>query len=48
MGPFRDALDVSRTGRRAAHGVQRVGISGYPEGHPDIPADHLWQAVSDK
>lgn len=48
MGPFRDALDVIRTGRLAEHGVRRVGISGYPDGHLDIPADRLWHAMSDK
>lgn len=48
MGPFEDALAVIRTGRLAEYGIRRVGISGYPEGHPDIPADRLWQAMIDK
>lgn len=47
-GPFADALEVIRSGRLAAHGVKRVGISGYPEGHPDFPTDVLWRAMYDK
>lgn len=47
-GPFSDALDVIRSGQLAAHGVRRVGISGYPGGHPDIPTDMLWRAMEDK
>lgn len=47
-GPFEDALSVIRTGRLAAHGIRRVGIGGYPEGHPHIPAHLLWQALKEK
>lgn len=35
-GPFPDALSVIRSGLLAKHGVRRIGIAGYPEGHPDI------------
>ena len=35
-GPFADALSVVRTGVLPAYGVREVGITGYPEGHPDI------------
>lgn len=48
MGPYEDALAVIRTGKLAAHGVRSVGISGYPEGHPDISSDKLWAAMTDK
>lgn len=47
-GPFEDALSVIRTGRLAVHGIRRVGIAGYPEGHPDIPAHLLWRALKEK
>ena len=30
------------------YGIRRVGISGYPEGHPDIGNEKLWQAMRDK
>lgn len=47
-GPFQDALAIIKTGLLAKYGVRHVGISGYPEGHPDIPAETLWQALHDK
>jgi methylenetetrahydrofolate reductase (NADPH) len=47
-GPYFDALAVIRSGLLAKHGVRHVGISGYPEGHPDFPAEKLWQALRDK
>ncbi len=47
-GPFEDALAVIRHGRLKEHGVRRVGIGGYPEGHPNIPDAQLWQALIDK
>lgn len=47
-GPFEDALAVIRSGRLAAHGVKRVGISGYPEGHPQIATEALWRAMREK
>ncbi len=48
LGPFEDALAVIRSGVLQDYGVRRVGISGYPEGHPDISEDKLWQALQDK
>jgi methylenetetrahydrofolate reductase (NADPH) len=47
-GPFSDALSVIRTGLLEEFGVSSVGISGYPEGHPDIADDVLWQALEEK
>jgi methylenetetrahydrofolate reductase (NADPH) len=47
-GPFFDALAVIKSGLLGRHGVRHVGISGYPEGHPDFPAEKLWQALRDK
>ncbi len=47
-GPFFDALAVIRSGLLGRYGVRHVGISGYPEGHPDLSAEKLWQALRDK
>jgi methylenetetrahydrofolate reductase (NADPH) len=47
-GPFDSALAVIRTGTLPRYGVRRVSIAGYPEGHPDIPDDVLWDALRDK
>jgi methylenetetrahydrofolate reductase (NADPH) len=44
MGPYEDALSIIRSGLLAKYGIRRVGISGYPEGHPDIGNEKLWQA----
>jgi len=44
-GPFQASTDVIATGIFARHGVRRVGIAGYPEGHakitPPVLADHM-------
>jgi methylenetetrahydrofolate reductase (NADPH) len=47
-GPYFDALAVIRSGLLAGCGVRHVGISGYPEGHPDFSSQTLWQALRDK
>jgi methylenetetrahydrofolate reductase (NADPH) len=47
-GPYDDALSVIRTGLLQQHGVRRVGICGYPEGHPAIAEAALWSALRDK
>jgi methylenetetrahydrofolate reductase (NADPH) len=48
MGPYEDALSIIRSGLLAKYGIQRVGISGYPEGHPDIGNEKLWAAMREK
>jgi len=48
LGPFEDALAIIRTGMLAEYGVKRVGISGYPEGHPEIGNDKLWTSSIEK
>jgi methylenetetrahydrofolate reductase (NADPH) len=48
LGPYEDALSIIRSGVLAEYGIRRVGISGYPEGHPDIGNEKLWQAMRDK
>jgi len=47
-GPFRDALSVIRSGALAQHGIEQVGIAGYPEGHPGISGAALERALYDK
>ena len=33
-GVYRDTLDILDTGALAAHGLTRLGVTGYPDGHP--------------
>lgn len=47
-GPFRDALSVICSGALAQHGIEQVGIAGYPEGHPGISGAALERALYDK
>ncbi|MGP6204866.1 methylenetetrahydrofolate reductase [Microbacterium sp. F2] len=47
-GPYPDALTMIRSGVLQQYGVKEVSIAGYPEGHPDIPTDVLWQHLEDK
>lgn len=47
-GPYEDSLAVLRSGLLQRYGVQHVGISGYPEGHPGIGAPVLWSAIEGK
>lgn len=42
-GPYPDSLSVIRTGILQEYGVNEVGIAGYPEGHPDISTETLWE-----
>jgi methylenetetrahydrofolate reductase (NADPH) len=48
QGPYGDALSVIRSGVLRDYGVRHVGITGYPEGHPDITGERLWRALEDK
>lgn len=47
-GPYDSAFDVIRSGVLQKYGVQEVSISGYPEGHPDIATDVLWDHLEKK
>ncbi|WP_250029974.1 methylenetetrahydrofolate reductase [Paractinoplanes maris] len=47
-GPFDDALSVIESGLLEPHGVRRVGVAGYPEGHPRIPDPVLWLTLTGK
>jgi methylenetetrahydrofolate reductase (NADPH) len=48
LGPFEDSLSLIRSGVLGGYGIRNVGISGYPEGHPDIDSSRLWDALEDK
>lgn len=48
MGPYPDALSVIKSGELQKAGVKDVAISGYPEGHPDIPTSVLWEHLEAK
>ena len=48
QGPYPDAATILRYEKLQAHGVRRVSVAGYPEGHPQIPAGVLWTALADK
>lgn len=48
LGPYFDALSLIRSGMLADLGLESVGVSGYPEGHPDIGEPALWGAMFDK
>lgn len=47
-GEFDASLQLIRTGLYAKHGIGRVCISAYPEGHPRIADELLNQAMADK
>ena len=47
-GPYDSALALIRSGVLQQYGVKEVSISGYPEGHPDIPTDVLWTHLEQK
>ncbi|MBA2933488.1 methylenetetrahydrofolate reductase [Sphingomonas sp. CGMCC 1.13654] len=48
LGPYADALSLVESGLLEAHGITRIGVAGYPEGHPAIPEDVLRAALADK
>lgn len=48
LGPYEDSLAVLRSGLLRQYGVRHVGVCGYPEGHPAIPAPVLWSALETK
>lgn len=47
-GPFPDALALITSAALGDSGLQTISISGYPEGHPDIPTPALWDALDRK
>ena len=47
-GLYPDALSVIRGGALQKAGIDEIGISGYPEGHPKFPAEQIERALHDK
>lgn len=45
-GPYSDSLALLESGVLDRHAIGHVGIVAYPEGHPKIPADALWAALT--
>ena len=48
LGPYGDGAALMRDGLLSGCGVQRVGLPGYPEGHPRIASATLAAALADK
>lgn len=48
LGTFRDTLDILDSGALVEHGMTRLGIAGYPEGHPVVDPASLAAALSRK
>jgi methylenetetrahydrofolate reductase (NADPH) len=44
-GPFASSFEILSTGLFERHGIRRVGLAGYPEGHPKIGARALADAL---
>jgi methylenetetrahydrofolate reductase (NADPH) len=47
-GTFTDALAVIQRGGLREAGIEEIGIGGYPEGHPRIPAGRLEASLDEK
>ena len=47
-GPFRGALEAINSGLITRSGITEIGISGYPDGHPRIPAQQLDRLLAAK
>jgi methylenetetrahydrofolate reductase (NADPH) len=47
-GPFHSTFEILATGLFERHGIRRIGISGYPEGHPKIGRRALEDALAAK
>jgi methylenetetrahydrofolate reductase (NADPH) len=47
-GPFDSSLAVLETGLFQRHGIARIGVAGYPEGHPRIATSALESALAAK
>jgi methylenetetrahydrofolate reductase (NADPH) len=47
-GPFRRAVDAIDSGVFRRRGIRKIGVAGYPDGHPRIGTDELFRALSEK
>lgn len=47
-GPFLGALEAMDSGLLSRHGIEEIGISGYPDGHPRIAGHELDRLLAAK
>jgi methylenetetrahydrofolate reductase (NADPH) len=47
-GPFDSSFQVLQALQGIEHGLRRIGVACYPEGHPHIPDDALLEALQEK
>ena len=47
-GELHDALALLRALENLGHSYERIGVAGYPEGHPKIPSDRLDASLLEK
>jgi methylenetetrahydrofolate reductase (NADH) len=47
-GPYRSAMELLETGLLEKYGISKIGITGYPEGHPAIAEDVIWASLARK
>ncbi len=45
LGDFDNSMELLATGLFEAHGIKRIGVAGHPEGNPDIPPVHAFEAL---
>ncbi|AVA25692.1 methylenetetrahydrofolate reductase protein (plasmid) [Rhizobium sp. NXC24] len=48
MGPYGDSLALIRSGLLSKYGIRKIGIAGYPEGHPKINSPMLFDVLREK
>jgi methylenetetrahydrofolate reductase (NADPH) len=48
VGPFADAHAIIASDLLQHHGIEEIGISGFPDGHPRLSADVLDRALREK
>ena len=46
VGEFDNSMQILETGLIQDYGIGKIGVSGHPEGSPDIPADALASALA--
>ena len=47
-GPYWNALAVMESGLLLEHGIQRIDVAAYPEGHPRVPSSAVREALLKK
>lgn len=47
-GPFAGGADLLRAMAEREHGIERIGLPAYPEGHPLVPDGTLTRALAEK